>query len=83
MSPVRRRFSWIAILLRALRSTLLICLIALVGAAIRSGRLKLSDLQLLLDRYWMVSIGVFAFVLIWDLWFLNTQRSRSHQDDRP
>jgi hypothetical protein len=74
VGPSRAR--WLAVSLRALRSTLVICVVALVVSAVRSERFQWSDLKLLAARYWGASIAVFVFVLIWDLWFHRTRRPR-------
>ena len=67
---------WLTVLLRALRSTIMICVVALVVSAIRRDRFQWSELKFLAAHYWGVAVAVFGFVLIWDLWFQRARQPR-------
>jgi hypothetical protein len=62
--------------LRALRSTIVICGVALLISALRRGRFEWSDSQFLMVHYWGIGMAVFVFVMIWDFWFQRAQRRR-------
>ena len=78
MTPAsgQSRSRWIAVVLRAARSTVVICTVAVVISVLRSDRFQWSDLKFLLARYWSLGIAVFVFVLIWDLWFRRARHPR-------
>jgi len=64
------------ILFRAVRSTLVIGIVAIAIFAIRRGGLRLPELKMLLIQNRTLLVMLFFGVLIWDYWF---QRARERQ----
>lgn len=54
---------WSALVLRALLSTVIICVVALGFAMLRAGRFQFSDVKVACLRYWPLPIAVFSGVL--------------------
>jgi hypothetical protein len=71
-----QRRSVVALVLRALRSTIVISAVALLVAALRQGRFQLGDLTTAMTRYWGLAVAVFFALLIWDVVFHRPKRPR-------
>jgi hypothetical protein len=65
----------VKILLRALGSTAVICLVALIAGAFRVHLLSFAGLRLVAAQNWRIAIMVFLGVTVWEFWFRRPAKS--------
>jgi hypothetical protein len=75
-------------LLRALGSTVVICLVALGVSAFRLHRLTFAGLLGLAGKHWQIGLLVFLGVAVWEIWFrraakLETTYQASRGEESP